>query len=302
MTGEETPHYLGVDIGGTKVALRVETDAGCVDESTFPWVPRHSADRDLAQLADRVAELRNRLDVPLRSVGVAMPGTVGPDGRVTAWPSRPEWTGLPLDASLRALFPETSVACADDGDLGALAEARASGCDDLLYIGVGTGVGGGLVLGGALCPGLGRGSFEIGHMIVEMDGTECVCGRRGCLQAMASGAMTLRRAADLRRADVSFDALRQALRDGRPWAVRAVDRTVRALAAAVAGVQELVHPKRALIGGGFAAGLPEIVGWVAEHLAALARPGQLPLPVEAASLGGLSSLRGAVSLARMIAA
>jgi kanosamine 6-kinase len=298
----ETPHYLGVDIGGTKVALRVETDAGCVDETTFGWAPRHSAARDLAQLADHVSELRTRLGVPLRSVGVAMPGTVGPDGRVTAWPSRPEWTGLPLDDSLRELFPETAVACADDGDLGALAEARASCCDALLYIGVGTGVGGGLVLDGSLCPGLGRGSFEIGHMIVEMDGAHCVCGRRGCLQAVASGAETLRRAAHLRGADVTFHELRQALHDGLPWAVDAVDRTARSLAAAVAGVQELVHPERALIGGGFAAGIPEVVGWVAEHLAALARPGQLPMPVEAASLGGLSSLRGAVSLARMIAA
>lgn len=294
-------HYLGIDIGGTKVALRVETDAGCVDETTFGWAPRHSAAQDLAQFADHVHQLRTRLETPLLAVGVAMPGTVGPAGRITAWPSRPEWTGLALGASLRALFPEAAVALADDGDLGALAEARAAGCDDLLYIGVGTGVGGGLVLRGAPCPGLGRGSFEIGHMIVEMGGARCVCGRLGCLQAIASGPATLRRAAQLRGAAVTFDELRRALRDGHPWAVTAAGPTCRALAAAVAGVQELVHPRRALIGGGFAAGIPEIVGWVSEHLADLARPGQPPLPVEPATLGGLSSLHGAVSLARLIA-
>nr|AXL05677.1 ROK family protein [uncultured bacterium] len=293
--------YLGIDVGGTKVAFRVETDAGCVDESAFGWAPRHSAARDLAQLADHVARMRTRLDAPLRSVGVAMPGTVDPDGRVAAWPSRPEWTGLDLDASLRALFPDAPVAWADDGDLGALAEARASGCDDLLYIGVGTGIGGGLVLRGELCPGLGRGSFEIGHTIVEMDGAHCVCGRRGCLQAIASGPATLRRAADLRGADVSFDALRQALRDGLPWAVGAVDATARSLAVAMTTVGELVHPRHALIGGGFAAGVGGLVGLVSDHLAELARPGHPPLPVAAATLNGLSSLRGAVSLARMIA-
>ncbi|GAA3537521.1 ROK family protein [Amycolatopsis ultiminotia] len=295
------PHYLGIDVGGTKVALRVETDAGCVDEIAFRWGPRLGAAQDLAQLGDQIAQLRARLGGPLRSVGVAMPGTVGADGRITAWPSRPEWTGLDLDASLRALLPEAALAWADDGDLGALAEADASNCADVLYLGVGTGVGGGLVLRGALCPGLGRGSFEIGHLIVEPGGAQCVCGRRGCLQAIASGPATLRRAQQLRGAAVPFDELRHALSDKQSWAVTAVGQTCSALAAAVTGVQELVHPQLALIGGGFAAGLPGFVGKVSGHLAELARPGHPPLPVRPATLGGLSSLRGAVALARSIA-
>jgi kanosamine 6-kinase len=80
-----------------------------------------------------------------------------------------------------------------------------------------------------------------------------------------------------------------------------VEQTCLALAAAVTGVQELAQPGHALIGGGFAAGIPEIVGWVSEYLADLARPGQRPPTVEPATLGGLSSLRGAVSLARLAA-
>jgi kanosamine 6-kinase len=294
-------HYLGIDVGGTKVAFRVETDAGPVHEIAFAWGPRHSAAADLAQLAGHVAELRTRLGSPLRAVGVAMPGTVTPDGRVTAWPNRPEWTGLALAVSLQELFPEAAVAWADDGDLGALAEARAADCDNLLYVGVGTGIGGGLVLHGEPCPGTARGSFELGHVVVELDGPPCVCGRRGCLQAIASGPATLDRAAHLRGAPVTFDDLRRALGGEQPWAVNAVRRTARALAAAITGVQELVHPDRVVLGGGFAAGVPELVGWVSEHLTEFARPGQLPLPAEPAALGGLSSLRGAVSLARLIA-
>ncbi|WP_103350665.1 ROK family protein [Amycolatopsis sp. CA-128772] len=293
--------YLGIDVGGTKVAFRAETDGGPADESAFGWAPRHSVARDLVQLAGHVAELRARLPAPLRAVGVAMPGTIGPDGRIAAWPSRPEWTGLALDPALRGLFPEAAVAWADDGDLGALAEARAAECDNLLYVGVGTGVGGGLVLHGEPCPGSARGSFELGHVVVELDGPPCVCGRRGCLQAIASGPATLDSAARLRGAAVSFDDLRHALGDGQPWAVSAVRRTARALAAAVTSVQELVHPDRVILGGGFAAGIPELVGWVSEHLTEFARPGQRPLPAAPAALGGLSSLRGAVSLARLIA-
>ncbi|MGQ5640823.1 MULTISPECIES: ROK family protein [unclassified Streptomyces] len=298
--GEEAAHHLGVDIGGTKVALRVEAGARCVDETVFAWRPRHSADRDLAQLAEQVGTLRTRLTAPLRAVGVAMPATVGPDERITAWPSRPEWAGTDLGAALRALFPEAAVAWADDGDLGALAEAQAADCADLLYLGVGTGIGGGLVLRGDLCPGLGRGSFEIGHTVVELDGPPCVCGRRGCLQAIASGPATLRHAARLRGSDVTFDALRRAWHDGEPWAVTALRRTCRALAAAAVSVQELLHPQLLLIGGGFATALPGLDTLVSAQLAELSRPGRPRIDVKPASLGGLSSLRGAVALARLI--
>ncbi|MDN3028511.1 ROK family protein [Streptomyces sp. S.PB5] len=298
---EPTPvHHLGVDIGGTKVALRVEADGECVDETVFAWRPRHSADRDLAQLADHVDELREKLDAPLRAVGVAVPATVGPDGHVTAWPSRPEWTGTDLGGALRTLFPGTPVAWADDGDLGALAEARAAGCEDLLYVGIGTGVGGGLVMGGELCPGPARGSFEIGHMIVELDGPPCVCGRRGCLQAIASGPATLRHATRLRGSEVGYDVLRQGWCDGEPWAIAALWRTGRAVAAAAVGVQELLHPRLLLIGGGFASGVPGLPTLVADQLAELARPGMPQLEVGPAALGALSSLRGAVALARQL--
>ncbi|MDS0132448.1 MULTISPECIES: kanosamine kinase [unclassified Amycolatopsis] len=296
-----TPYHLGIDVGGTKVAFRVETGTACVEETSFGWGPRHRAEADLAQLAAHVAGLRDRLGGPLEAVGVAMPGTVGPDGRVVTWPSRPEWTDVDLKAVLHKLFPEAAVAWADDGDLGALAEAQASGCENLLYVGIGTGIGGGLVLGGVPCPGLGRGSFEIGHVLVEPDGARCVCGRRGCLQALASGPATLRRAEALRGADVTFDDLREAVRGEQPWAIEAIDTTARALAAAVTSVQELVHPERALLGGGFAAGFPSLTGRVAAHLGTLARPGLSPLPLAPAALGGLSSLRGAVALARLIA-
>ncbi|OIK02787.1 ROK family protein [Streptomyces monashensis] len=296
----ETAHHLGVDIGGTKVALRVEAGAECVDETVFAWRPRHSADRDLAQLAREVGEFCSRLAVSPRAVGVAMPATVGSDERITAWPSRPEWAGTDLGAALRALFPGTAVAWADDGDLGALAEAQAAGRADLLYLGVGTGIGGGLVLRGELCPGLGRGSFEIGHTVLELDGPPCVCGRRGCLQAVASGPATLRHAARLCGSDVTFDALRQAWHDGQPWAVTALRRTCHALAAAAVSVQELFHPELLLIGGGFASGIPGLDTLVSAQLAELVRPGQPRLDVRPAALGGLSSLRGAVALARLV--
>jgi kanosamine 6-kinase len=252
-------------------------------------------------LTDKVLELRRYWQEPIEAVGVAMPAKLDGSGRVLAWPGRPGWCGVELWTSLRTLFPGSEVRCADDGDLAAVAEARAVGCAELVYIGVGTGIGGGIVSGGRSFPGRRRGSCEIGHVVVDHCGTGCDCGRRGCLQAVASGPATLRRAAELRGNDVTFPEFRRAVLAGRPWAVSALEDSAAALAAAIISLDELLHPSLVLIGGGFAAPLPCLVETVSAEVARLARSGSPPPPVQPAVLGGLSSLRGAVLAARGLA-
>lgn len=295
--------HLGIDIGGTKVALRAESADGRIEEHTFLWPnDQDGPDRDLALLSEGVATLAARTGDGFQAAGVAVPATVGPDEQVVSWPSRPSWTGLALGPVLRVLVPGAAIAWADDGDVAALAEAEAADCADLLYIGVGTGIGGGLLLGGRLCPGPGRGSFELGHLVVASGGPVCVCGRQGCLQAIASGPATLARARELYGAPVTYEELREALRTGRPWAMAAIDGTCQALATAIMGVTELLHPGLAVIGGGFTAGIDNLVERVATHLTPMSRSGCPAPPVAAARLGGLSSLRGAVLLARAVTA
>ncbi|QTD95910.1 Kanosamine kinase [Streptomyces cyanogenus] len=234
----------------------------------------------------------------LEAVGVSVPATLDRGGKVVTWPGRPGWTGLDLAGSLDLLFPGTPVRYADDGDLAALAEAHAAGVRHLVHLGVGTGIGGGIVLDGRLCPGTGRGSCEAGHIIVDRGGPRCDCGRYGCLQAVASGPATLRRAAALRGGEVPFTELGGALARGRSWAVEAVEESCAALAAAAVSLAELVRPDRITIGGGFAAGLPDFAERVRRHAQRLARPGGPPVEPAAAALGGLSSLQGALLLAR----
>ncbi|MFE2021939.1 ROK family protein [Streptomyces sp. NPDC059499] len=296
---------MGIDVGGTKVALRIEGDGARAVGSVFRWPPvspsaphRSATERDLASLARHVGLLRAEWGGPVRSVGVAMPATVDGEGRVLTWPGRPHWTGLGLHEELRGLIPGAAVRFADDGDLAALAEAGRAGCRNLVYLGVGTGIGGGVVVDGRTVPGPGRGSCEVGHIVVDRAGPRCDCGRHGCVQALASGPATLRRAATLLGGPVDFDALRNGFAAGAGWAVSAVQESGEALATAAVSLCELTHPERVLIGGGFASGLPGLVTVVTEHTRRLARPGVPPVPVGEAALGGLSSLYGAVSLAR----
>ncbi|MFI1980446.1 MULTISPECIES: ROK family protein [Streptomyces] len=288
-------------MGGTKVAFRTETSGtrgAASRDSVVRWRSSAGLPEDLDTLRAHVEELLARAARPLAGVGVAVPATLDAAGRVTAWPTRPSWVGLDLSEVLRDLFPGSEVSWADDGDLAAVAEAHAAGHSDLVYVGVGTGIGGGIVLGGRPVPGTRRGSCELGHLIVDRDGELCDCGRRGCVQAEASGPATLRRAAAARGAEVTFEELRAGYADGADWAVTAVEHSCAALAAALVGAGELVHPSATVVGGGFAAGIEGFVAEVARQAAMLARPGHPVAPVLPARLGGGSSLHGALLAAR----
>ncbi|MEU4564020.1 ROK family protein [Actinoplanes sp. NPDC023936] len=281
--------FLGIDVGGTKVALRAEDGSAEPYETRFEWPHAATVEQDVAALTRHIAALTRR--IPIGAAGVAMPATVA-GGRVVSWPGRSSWVGLDLESALPGLVPGARVAYADDGDVAALAEAHRAGVRNLVYLGVGTGIGGGIVLDGTGIPGPGRGSCEVGHIVVTHGGRRCDCGRQGCLQAYASGPATLR------RAGAAYPELQAAWRAGRAWAVAAVEETCELLATAAIGIAELVRPDLVVIGGGFADGLAGFVPTVARHAARLARPGHPAPRFAAAAHGGRSSLYGAVLLAR----
>ena len=293
--------YLGIDVSGTKVVLRIESRDGDREayQASFPWpAPAGAVRRDLEVLGEHLRHLTETWGSRVEHAAVAFPAALDREGRVTAWPSRPAWAGVRALDAFRSILPGATVSCADDGALAALAEARQAGLTDLLYLGVGTGLGCGVVLGGRLIPGLGRGSAEVAHLLVQHGGPRCDCGRSGCLQAVASGRATLRRAARLRGTEVAHEALVGGFAAQEAWAVEAVSQTCAMLAAAAVGLSELLHPQAVVVGGGFAAGLPGFVPEIARRLAPLQRAGQGLPELREAAFGALSSLPGALLLAR----
>ena len=204
-----TGSYLGVDIGGTKVGVRYESGPAIL-EARADWPAAGGVVADLMTLSALIERTADEWGRPIDAIGVAVPGTVDAKGELLAWPGRPSWVGMDFPGALRTVFQRDDVRWADDGDLGALAEARHAGCDDLVYLGVGTGVGGGIVIGGRVLPGFARGSCELGHVVVDLEGPVCDCGRRGCVQSFAGGPAVLRRAAALRDEPTTPDELRTA--------------------------------------------------------------------------------------------
>lgn len=286
---------LGIDIGGTKVAVRLETAAGERYEATRPWPLPADAGADLETLSAAVAEVVARAGDPPSGVAVSLPAITDAEGVVSTWPGRPVWVGLSVAAELERACGRP-VVWADDGDLAALAESRRHGFRNLLYLGVGTGLGGGLVQEGRIVPGPGRGSCEVGHVVVRAGGDRCDCGRAGCAQAYASGPAMLRRAARESERALTSSALVEGWRTGASWACVALGEGAETLAVLVHAVHELALLDDVVVGGGFLPAHPGFAELVATRVQAHARAGR-PAPRVHAAESGLSSLDGAMCLA-----
>lgn len=184
-------YCIGVDLGGTNIAV------GIVDLRTKQIIkrariktnaPRSCEDisRDIVELCKNLAAQANIPFKSIKWIGVATPGTVK-SGVVTV-ASNLEWKNAPLVSTIKELSGINAFA-ANDANAAAYAEAVwgvGKGSSSLVAITLGTGVGGGIVLNGKIWEGVNGFAAEIGHIIVDMEGRICSCGKRGCLEAYCS--------------------------------------------------------------------------------------------------------------------
>lgn len=236
---------LGLDLGGTNIK-RVVLDGERIVERDSQ--PTRSEDGVTAVL-DLLASLAREAG-PVDSVGVALPGLFDGEGRGVLLPNlHGDWVGRPIAQPLQEALGRP-VRLINDGHAFALAEARigaARGADDVLCIVCGTGIGGGLVIGGRLHLGVEDRAGEIGHHTVVEDGPPCGCGNRGCLETLA-GARAIAEAAGQR----SFDDVVAAARRGDERAREALGRAAAYIGIAVANLAIFVTPERIVFGGGVA--------------------------------------------------
>lgn len=177
---------VGIDIGGTKlVAAALDAEGGVLERRRMS-TPATEGDALLAVVVELVTALAGDRRAP---VGVGIAGLVDLDGVVRYGPN----IGV-RDLPLGQLLAEQTgrhVVVGNDATVAAFAEARvgaAVGHDDVVMFTLGTGVGGGLVVGGEVVRGRNGGAGELGHVIVHEGGRACPCGNRGCVEAYASGA------------------------------------------------------------------------------------------------------------------
>ena len=166
----------------------------------------------------------------------------------------------------------------------------AQGVENLVWLHVGTGVGAGVINGGRLVTGASGLTGEIGHCPVQPGGPTCSCGRRGCLEPLASGAALAQAAGT---ADARDAFARSAAGDRR--ARRAVDEVARWLARGVATLIDIVDPQLVVVGGGLAGAGDDLLEPMRSALAGLALR---DIPIIGSALGDAAEVTGAVLLAQ----
>lgn len=187
---------LGIDIGGTKLAMAV---AGATGDPVlrrrrpmgFQGDWRRDLDAIVNEARTLLAEAEASGSGALERVGVAVPGAVDREsGLLLSPPNLPGWSRVPVAAVLEQAFG-VEVRIENDANAAALAEwhfgAGRRGVESLVYLTMSTGVGGGLILDGRLHRGTYGGAGEVGHAPVSFPGIDCACGLRGCLEAYVGG-------------------------------------------------------------------------------------------------------------------
>lgn len=251
------PQAVGVDVGGTKAtAVRATADGTILARASVPT----PAD-DVPAVLEAMREVaRSVADPAVAAIGVGAAGLVeAGSGRMRYAPNI-AWREVALDEELRSFGLPVLV----DNDctvaaFGEHAVGAGRGVDDLLYVGVGTGIGGGIVLDGKVRRGAHGFAGEVGHIRVEPGGHVCGCGRRGCWETVASGSALNRLGRERLGPDADGHAVVAAAREGDATAVSILDEVGTRLGDGLAGLVNTLDPALVVVGGGAAAGAGDLL-------------------------------------------
>ncbi len=307
----------GIDLGGTKIQTAIVDASGQIAGEARHPTPTEGGPADVAEaMADALREAAEAAGVKpedLQGVGVGSPGDAdGKTGIVSGARNLPDWEGsFPLGETLAQALG-TEVRIGNDVQVATEAEFQlGAGREFQSLIGVfwGTGVGGGIVLGGK--PWLGRGAAgEIGHMVIKRGGAKCPCGRRGCMEAYAGRSAMEAEARKQHHEGTKTDLFKlmhkhdkdrltsgiweRAIEHGDHLAGKLIDRAIEALGTGVASAVNLLDPEAVIIGGGLGVRFGDrymepLTEEMSEHLFVDERPPA----VRVASLGDLGGAIGA---------
>ena len=265
-------YNIGIDLGGTNIAI------GIVDQnhkivlkdkvSTRAERPTGEIIDDMANLCKSLVERLNISFDDIGYAGIATPGSVDPINGIVKYANNINMINYPIADELQKRIPIKKVLVENDANAAALAEAKAGagkGLDDVIMITLGTGVGGGIVIGGKLYSGFNYSGAELGHTVIEVGGRNCTCGRKGCFEAYSSATglinMTkekLQQTKDTIMWDMvegnidnvsgrtAFDASRKGDKAGK----EVVDLYIKYLACGLSNMINIFQPEVLCIGGG----------------------------------------------------
>ena len=316
------PYVVGMDLGGTKIlAAVVDGEGRIAAEAKRATQAAKGPDTVLRRMAITAREAARKANIDwsaVSAVGVGAPGPIDPkSGLVYTPPNLPGWDEIALGPRLSQALG-VPVSLENDVNLGTLGEhALGAGRDtkDMVGIFVGTGVGGGLILDGQLRSGFRHAAGELGHMIVLADGPVCGCGKRGCLESVASrtaierdiqlgieaGRKSIIPRLIREKGRLTSGVLARALRKRDPLTVEVMGRAQWYLGLLTASIVNLIDPEMIVFGGGVIEALGKeflIPIRVTARQYYLQQAGAERVRIVAAQLGDHAGVLGAAVLAR----
>jgi glucokinase len=310
--------YGAIDLGGTKVrAVVAGLDGKIVGETIRPSESGEGQEPVIDRMVETLEASAAKAGASisdLRAVGVASPGALDlVHGLVQEAPQLPGWNGVPLVEimSKRLGIP---VLLENDANAAALGEARfgvGRGTRFLVYLTISTGVGGGIIIDGNVYHGVSGAAGELGHLVVWFNGPRCLCGERGCLEAIASGTGLMWRAQELveraaapgltrllrEKGELHARDIAAAARAGDEDAQRLFDEAGLYLGVALANYVNIFNPEMIVLGGGVLKGAGDLFFDHSERIMRqLARKESLKyIHLERAALGDRSGPLGMIA-------
>lgn len=309
---------IGVDIGGTKVLGGVVDDDGKVLISARRPTPAEDVAKTRDVIVDVVRELAEGRQI--EAVGIGAAGWIDAARSTVLFAPNLAWRDEPLRDSVSA-GTGLPVVVENDANVAAWAEFRygaaADADDSMVLFTVGTGIGGGIVLGGQIVRGAHGIAAELGHVQAVPNGHPCGCGRRGCIEQYASGNALVRFAqngakddpgkaaillakADGDAAGISGPMVTEAAREGDPIAIDAFHQIGTWLGVAMADMVQILDPQVIVIGGGVIEAGDLLLSPARDSfIENLAHRAKSPIAdVRAAKMGNTAGIVGAADLAR----
>lgn len=265
-------YYIGIDLGGTNIAVGIVDESfKIVKKGSTPTLVNRDPELIIADMGKLCLELLAETGIGLEEVvcaGIAAPGSVNPRTGIIEYANNLPFLRFPIADTLRKYLPVRKVYLENDANAAALGEAvggAAKGKRLSVMITLGTGVGGGVIIDGKIYSGFNYAGAELGHTVIEYNGRQCSCGRKGCFEAYASAtalvSMTKEKLAackdtlmwemcgnDINKADarIAFAAMKKGDRAGK----EVVDMYISCLACGITNMINIFQPEVLLIGGG----------------------------------------------------
>jgi glucokinase len=305
----------GIDVGGTKVALAIaDSEGNLLSMTRFPTEVQLGPHRIIEKVLTELETMCGERQCDLAAIGIGCAGPLDRSrGLILSPPNLPGWDEIPIVNIVQDSF-NVPVLLDNDANAAALGEfeqGAGRGLRDIVYMTISTGVGGGVIVNGEIVHGVGDGAGEVGHMPVLVDGPECGCGYRGCLEALCSGTSIARRAKERlqqgapssltanRIEEVTAKKVADAAREGDSLASEIWNETIFYLAFGLHSIIATLAPEAVILGGGVSTAGEQLLGPLRQQVYDRVKM----LPVERvkilqAALGHDSGIHGALILAR----